>query len=139
MAGTKARTVVAVEVLVEQNVVAPVRVVLEFGRSSIDRPFSLLIAEEDAGQSVLDFLRHLEQVHQFAGTGWAFDLEAIAIVQVVLQQRPDDDGIHRHPHRATPIGVAAEHAAVRFGRQVIHTVFLPAGIENERVPGMELG
>ena len=42
--------VVAVEVLVEQDQVAPVRVVLEALRRAVDRPPAVLVAQEDRGE-----------------------------------------------------------------------------------------
>ena len=41
--------------------------------------------------------------------------------------------VHREPDRATPIGVASEHAGVRFRGQVVHAVFLSAGLHDVRV------
>jgi hypothetical protein len=38
MAGTDAGSIVAVEVLVEQDVIVPVRILLELPRSAVDRP-----------------------------------------------------------------------------------------------------
>src|SRR5208337_2670472 len=55
--------VISMEILVEQDVVAPVRVGLEFLRSTVDRPPATLVAQEDAGQPVRDLLGHLEEVH----------------------------------------------------------------------------
>jgi len=46
VAGPEARAVVAVEILVEQNEIAPVRVVLELRAAAVDGPSSLAVAEE---------------------------------------------------------------------------------------------
>ncbi len=50
VAGAEAGAVVAVEVLVEQDQVAPVRIVLELGRAAVDRPPAVGIAQERARQ-----------------------------------------------------------------------------------------
>ena len=50
VAGPEPRAVVAVEVLVEQDQIAPVRIVLELGRPAVDRPPSIGIAQERARQ-----------------------------------------------------------------------------------------
>src|SRR6185369_14495496 len=63
MARTESRTVVPVEVLVEQDVVAPVRVLLELLRSTVDGPLPISVAHEDRGQSSGDLLGHFEQRH----------------------------------------------------------------------------
>jgi len=56
MTGAKARSVVAVEVLVEQQQIPPVRVVLEGFGAPVDGPASLRISQEDAGQPLGEIL-----------------------------------------------------------------------------------
>src|SRR5262245_55152295 len=51
MAGAQARAVVAVEVLVEQDQVAPVRVRLEFSGASVDGASALLVAQEQTREA----------------------------------------------------------------------------------------
>src|SRR4030095_2200973 len=51
MACTEARTVVALEVLVEQEVVAPVRIGLEHPRVAIHRPACVIVAKKDAAEA----------------------------------------------------------------------------------------
>src|ERR1700756_358000 len=46
MTGTEPRTVVAVEILVEQDQVTPMRVVLELGRSAVDGATSIRITQK---------------------------------------------------------------------------------------------
>src|SRR5258708_23274062 len=41
-----------------------------------------------------------------------------------------------HPHRTAPIGVAAEHAGVRFGRQVADAMLGAVSREHERMVGV---
>src|SRR5262245_61574816 len=50
VARAEAGPVVAVEVLVEQDEVAPVRVFLELAGAAVDRAAALPVAQEDAGQ-----------------------------------------------------------------------------------------
>ena len=50
MRGTEPGTVVAVEVLVEEDEVAPVRVVLELGLSAVDRPAAARVAQQIAAR-----------------------------------------------------------------------------------------
>ncbi len=63
VAGTEPSAIIPVEIFVEQDVVAPEGVGLELLSSTIDRPPAVLIAQEDAGEPVRDFLGHLEKVH----------------------------------------------------------------------------
>ena len=50
MAGSKPCAIVPVEVLVKQDVIAPVWVFLKLTRSSVHWPLALLIPQENAGQ-----------------------------------------------------------------------------------------
>ena len=56
-----------------------------------------------------------------------------------VPERPDDEQVDRHPDRSPPVGVAAEHAGVRLGRQVVHAVLLAAYVQDERMLLVELG
>src|SRR5215472_16895711 len=103
MARTEARSVITVEVFVKQDVIAPVRIFLEFLRSTIDWPPTIRASKKDAGQPSGDLLGHLVQSHAASRTGRTFDGKFIAIVGVILQQGSYDQGIHGHPDRATPV------------------------------------
>ena len=70
VAGPKAGAVVSVEVLVEQNVILPVRIGLEFLRASVNRPPARLIAQEDPGQPIGNFPGYLEQIHHACPSRW---------------------------------------------------------------------
>src|SRR5215470_5035262 len=76
MARAETRAVVAVEVLVEQDVITPVRVRLELLRAAIDGAPALGVPQEDARQARGELAAYLEQVHEFPGAGGALDLEA---------------------------------------------------------------
>jgi hypothetical protein len=84
------RGVVAVEVLVEEQQVAPLLVSLEQLCPAVDRsPFivsSLKGADESAGQ----LLGYCEQGHRLTRSGGALDGEIVPVVQVVLQPTIDD-------------------------------------------------
>jgi hypothetical protein len=45
--------------------------------------------------------------------GGAFDPKRVAVIEVELQQRADDQGIHREPDRPAPVRVAAETSRCR--------------------------
>jgi hypothetical protein len=61
--GAYAGSVVAVKILAEEQIMAPVRVILEFLCAAKDRPMAGRIAQKDPGQSVSDLARDLEQIH----------------------------------------------------------------------------
>src|SRR5512145_675564 len=71
--------VVTVEVLVEQEVVAPVRVLLKLLRPAVDGPPTMAVSQEDAGQPPRDLLGDLVQVHISAGARRTFDGEILAV------------------------------------------------------------
>src|SRR5262245_21283180 len=110
MACTESGAIVAVEVLVKQDEVAPIRVLLELSSSPVYRPATVLVPHKDASQPARDLLGHLVQRHSVPITRRTFDREVIAVIHVVLQQRPDDQRVHGHPVWPSPIRVAAEYA-----------------------------
>ncbi len=136
MAGAEARAVIAMEILVEEQAIPPVRVALEFLGSPVHRPPARLVAQKDADQPIGDLAGDLEEVHQHTRARRAFDLEGVAVVQIVLQHGADQQGVHRHPYRAAPVGIAAEHAAVRLGRQVLHAILRALGRKHEGMIGV---
>ena len=64
MTRAESRAIVAVEVLVEEHEVAPVRIVPEFCRATVHGPAADIIAQEDPDEAFGYLLRDLEQVHQ---------------------------------------------------------------------------
>src|SRR5215510_11543143 len=66
MAGPEPRAVVTVEVLVEQDEVAPVRIALELRGAAVHGPPAIGAAQEDPGQTVRDLVADLPEVHQLA-------------------------------------------------------------------------
>ena len=137
--GAQPGTIVAMEVFKEVDVVAPEWIALELFRAAIDGSPAMFVAQEDPGEPVRDLLADLEEVHELAGSRGTFDFEVVAVVQIEVQQRPDNERVHRHPDRSPPVGVAAEHASVRLRRQVVHSVFLPLHVEDVGVLLVELG
>src|SRR4051812_35204762 len=69
MARAQPCSVVAVEVLVEQDQVAPVWIFLEFLRASVNRPPAVSAAQEGAGKAACNLLRHFEERHVPTGSG----------------------------------------------------------------------
>src|SRR5207244_7186579 len=67
VARAEAGPVVAVEVFVEQQAIAPVRVVLELLGPTVDGTPTVLVAQEHVGQSSRDLPGYLIQVHAASG------------------------------------------------------------------------
>src|SRR5579871_6146618 len=104
MAGAETSTIVSVEVLVEQEEVAPVRIILEFVSSTVYGTVSHLVLQEDVSEAARNLLGHLIKVHAPARACRTFHGEIIAVVTVVLQQGAYDEGVDRHPDGAAPVG-----------------------------------
>ena len=113
------------------------RVVLELARAAEDRPPAVLrragrccsSRRLSSSATSYRFIRLPEPVGHSI-------VNVVAVVAVVLQQRPDDQRVDRHPDRAAPVRVAAEHAAVGLGGQVGDAEFLAADIEHVRMLGV---
>src|SRR5882672_9898383 len=112
MAGPKSGAVVRVEILVEQNVILPVRIFLELLGSAIDGTVAVLIAEKDARQPTRNLSCHLKQRHEVSRTRGALDLEVVAVEQVEVHQTADQEYIHRHPDGPAPIRITPEHPVI---------------------------
>ena len=74
------------EVFVELDAIAPVRILLIFPRAAIDGPAAILVAEENAGQTTRDFFGHLVEVHSSSGAGGTLDRELVTVISVILTQ-----------------------------------------------------
>ena len=123
---------VAVEVFVEQNQIAPMRIGCVFLLPAVAGARPILVRQKNARESARDFLRHLLQVHHVARAGRAFDLEVVAVEVVVAFERLDDQIIDREPDRTAPIRVTAEEIARSFARHVIDSMLFIARVEDVR-------
>src|SRR6185295_8693294 len=93
MAGAQARAVVAVEVLVEQEEIAPMRIVLELPDVPVDRPSAILVAQKNAREPAAELFGDLIQGHVPAGARGTFDGETITVVGIVLEQGANDERV----------------------------------------------
>ena len=96
----------------------PVRVFLELLLAAIHRTATILPLQKHAREAPRDFLGNLIEVHLPAGAGREFHRELIAIVGVLLNQRPDDQCVNGHAVDAAPVRVAPKHPGVGFAREV---------------------
>src|SRR5262249_23489792 len=87
--GADARAIVAVEILVEQDQITPVRIGLEFFHRSINRPATFRIAQKDIAQAPRDLIGNLPQGELLTGTLRTLNFELVAIVRVESSQRLD--------------------------------------------------
>src|SRR5215831_3052005 len=120
MACTQSSPVVAMEVFIEEDVILPVRVLLEFPRSAVDWASAVFVAQENGCQSSRDLFCDFEQSQIVSGTSRALHFELISIKLIQVQQTPDNEGIHRHPDRTSPVRISSKHPCIRFSRKVLH-------------------
>src|SRR5262249_54429796 len=142
MAGAEPRAVVAVKVLKEEDLVAPVLVALEFFYPALCGSAPVFAAQEEFDQPPRQLLADVPEVHHFSRPGRAFDLEVVAVaivreVLVIFLQRFDDQEVDREPNRTAPIRVAAEQPGLRLRRLAIYTVLHPLAVGTGRVVPME--
>src|SRR5260370_23472517 len=114
MAGAQSSSVIPVEIFVKQNQVSPPRIILEFLQRAINRPSSVLVAQKNVRQRTRYFSAHIPQRHLLARAGGTLHAEAISIIMMKFLQRFDHQKIRRKPNRPSPIGIPAEHTALRF-------------------------
>src|SRR4051812_41646767 len=109
MARADAAARVAVEVLVEGNVIAEVRIALKAFDIAEDGAITgQLVAQHESRYSAGELVRDLTNRHHVAGARRALDTKIIAVIAVELAQRFDELIVHRHPDRSAPVAVAAE-------------------------------
>ena len=101
MAGPEPLAGVAVEVLVEQDQIAPVRVLGEARVRPVARPPALVRqGRKIRARREASSLRDLLEIHQPAGAGRALDPQGVAVEVVVALQGLDQQVVQREPDRA---------------------------------------
>src|SRR5580704_6372050 len=87
MAGTKSRSILSMEVLMELNQVFPVGIVLKLFHAlhaAIYRTLPLLVTQKDFGEPVIELLRNLIQRHHLPRTRRTLNLKVISVELVEL-------------------------------------------------------
>jgi hypothetical protein len=95
MRRSQTATVIAVEKLVEPNIVPKMWVRVELLVPSVGRTTTIHIAPEDVNESVLDLLGDLGKIHIVAAACWAFYFEITAVVLVEALQGLDQQKVDR--------------------------------------------
>ena len=99
---------VAVEILVEQQVIAEIWIPLHARVMAEYRPLALLVLQKDPREPHGELVGHVVDRDERARSRRAFDAKVVTVVVMKLLQRFDDEKIHGHPDRTAPVGVAAE-------------------------------
>ena len=133
MARAAAPSGVAVKVLVERNQISPIGIVVEQFAIAKNRPLAIFVAQENVRQTPRQFLPHFRQVFHLAGARGTFNLERVAVVQVIFLKRQQDKNIHRHPDGTTPVRVPAEQVGGGLARLIVQPILLARQVENQRM------
>src|SRR3954464_11824429 len=106
VAGADAGAVVAMDVFVEQDEIAPVRILLKLCGAAVYRPAAILAPQEDPRKPLAEIFGHFVQRFLLTRPGGTLHTERIAVIKVGLQQSADDQDVDRHPDWAPPVGIA---------------------------------
>mmetsp|Transcript_1014 Transcript_1014/g.1902 ORF Transcript_1014/g.1902 Transcript_1014/m.1902 type:complete len:336 (-) Transcript_1014:1955-2962(-) len=123
MRGADAGAIVAVEVLVEEDVVAP-QGILPGVVAAEAGAAAFLVDHEHVAHALFEFQRDLPQVQLVAGVRGALDHEGLAVVEVVLLKALDEQEVDGIPDGPAPVRVAAEHIRPGFAWLIADAVFL---------------
>src|SRR3954452_10038929 len=99
---------IAVEILVEVNVIPKLEIALQFRIQRVYLPLACRVLQEDAGEPVTKFLGDLIDCEISARARWTFDFEAIPIIVVELLERLDNQKVDWKPNGSAPIRVTPE-------------------------------
>src|SRR5207247_3653177 len=122
MAGDARAAGFGMEIVVEKNEIAPVRIVRVFPNLAMTRARALLVRQKDAPKPACQFTRYLLERGHISGTRGAFHSERLAVKQVVTFKRFDDQKVDREPNRAAPVRVATEERTGCLTRNVNNPV-----------------
>jgi hypothetical protein len=78
----------------------------------------------------------LVQIEPPAGARRAFNGKCVSVVGVIVKQGTQDQEVNRHPDRAAPVGIAAEHAGIGFGREIVDSILAPPGAKDVGMVGV---
>jgi hypothetical protein len=96
-------TGIAMEVLVEMNVIAEVWVVLDARSIARQRAAAVRITQKQTADAPSELAGHLMDREMPTGSRRALDEELVAVVMVKLLERFDDQKIERQPDRTPPV------------------------------------
>src|SRR6187455_830924 len=108
MTGAESLAGITMEVLVERHVVMPVRVMLEEFVLTEHGAAPAVVAHEETREPGGQFVGHLRKCQEASRSGRTLHGERIAVVAGGRGECLDQEKVHRHPDRTSPVGVASE-------------------------------
>src|ERR1700739_2018340 len=119
MAGTASPAIVSMEVLTEENEVAPMRVGGKPRLLGVARTVTVAVGKEQLNQAPGKFGRGLSEIHSDARDARYLHGKTITIKVVVALKGFDQEIVDRKPHGAAPIRVATENRGSGFSGSVL--------------------
>ncbi len=138
VAGSDSSSRVTVEILVEQDQVAPMGVRLKLLQIPEHRSAAFFISKEYTCHAARKFSRYFPQSHHLSRSGWKLNLKVVAKVVMELLERLDQQVVHRKPDGAAPVLISTEQPGRRLAGLVIHAVLHSVHMEGVGVAPMEL-
>src|SRR5579859_6493488 len=124
---------VAVKVLIEQHMVAPVRIALEQFHVAEYRSAAVGVPKEKPSQSGGEVVGNATERAQPSRASRRFDQELVTVILVEFAQRLDQQEIDREPDRAAPVGIATEERGAGLARFVTDFVDLALELQSVRI------
>src|ERR1700752_497665 len=118
--GADPTAVVAMEVFVEEDMVAKVWIGLQPRMITVTGASACPVQEKNAIEPQRKLIGDLVERQEGSRARGAFDFEVITVVVMKLLQRLDDEKVDRKPYGAAPVGIATEYRGVRFPRLVAY-------------------
>src|SRR5262245_53521286 len=97
--------------------------ILQHGALAIDA------FQEQPRQAARKFVGDFIDGDAFSGTGRILDFKIVAVVMVKLLQALDEEVVHWHPNRPTPVRVATKETGIRLRRLVAYAHGVAMGVE----------
>src|SRR6516164_989834 len=135
MVGTASSAIVSMEVLTEEDEVAPMRVGGKARLLPVARPVTAAVGKEQLNQAPGKLGRGLSEIHSDARADRYLHSKTVTIEVVVALKGFDQEIVDRKPHGAAPIRVATEDIGGGFCGGVINAEF---GIPSVHDKGMLL-
>src|SRR4029077_819430 len=89
---------IAMKIIVKQIAMSILRAVGPIAGRAGKCALVFFVAQKKLDQSIGKLVRDFIQMHEPAGSGWAFNFEIVAVVMVKLLERLDEQVINRKPH-----------------------------------------
>src|SRR6516164_6607895 len=131
MVGTASSAIVSMEVLTEEDEVAPMRVGGKARLLPVARPATAAVGKEQLNQAPGKLGRGLSEIHSNARADRYLHSKTVTIKVVVALKGFDQEIVDRKPHRAPPIRVATENRSGGFSGSVISAQLSVASVHDE--------